>query len=265
MLAVAGILTNDLLSLSEKWWIPDNSDHLAPGTEYPGGVRTLVEIAVMAVAESFRIQAFTKEGPGAKAFDPANMNSAEAKLKEIKNGRLAMIAFLGFTSQAAVRGLGPLECLKLHLSAPAQNNIFTSAVGNEATVAVVALAVAPIIIRFFKEKAGDDDEFRPVRCRWRIPVPCCFFGPWFRAGVFSRACSPRAAADPVVSSSPVEGWRLLPAFRERSLVVCGGVQACYSGRRLPQKLRRCICKYILRSRFFFGGPGSASVSCNHNL
>lgn len=241
-LAVAGILTNDLLGLSEKWWIPDNTDHLAPGTEYPGGVRVALEIVFMAVVESFRIQvsdspsvtllqrlqctrppparrrirphnrprsrphsrrpqSFAKSGPGTKAFDPANMNSAEAKLKEIKNGespdsatlcltaallalacrsqftlqmqgagarttsdapppltpsscagRLAMIAFLGFTSQAAVRGLGPIECLQLHLSAPGANNIFTSQVGTEATAAVVALSIAPTIIKFYKDK-----------------------------------------------------------------------------------------------------------------
>lgn len=33
-----------------------------------------------------------------------------------------MLAFLGFSSQAAVRGLGPIECLKLHLEDPAHNN-----------------------------------------------------------------------------------------------------------------------------------------------
>lgn len=72
-----------------------------------------------------------------------------------------MIAFLGFTSQAAVRGLGPVECLKLHLADPARNNIFTSSVGTEATVGVIALAIAPTVIKFIKDKSGEDD-FRPI-------------------------------------------------------------------------------------------------------
>lgn len=34
----------------------------------------------------------------------------------------AMLAFVGFCSQAAVRGLGPIDCLKLHLEDPWRNN-----------------------------------------------------------------------------------------------------------------------------------------------
>ena len=63
-------------------------------------------------------QAFDKEGPGAKAFDPMGMKSDKTMLNEVKNGRLAMIAFLGFTSQAAVRGMGPIESLQAHIADP---------------------------------------------------------------------------------------------------------------------------------------------------
>lgn len=173
-----------------------------------------------------------KNGPGAKAFDPAGMNGNEAKLKEIKNGaqltlrppaltrrprstrrlltwaadrtpagRLAMVAFLGFTSQAAVRGLGPIECLKLHLSAPAKENIFTSAVGTEATIGVIVLAIAPIILKFYKEKAGEDD-FRPIP--WRV----------FDPGHLIPRCTPAratwAAPRPGVSS----------CLRRRAAICC---------------------------------------------
>jgi hypothetical protein len=55
-------------------------------------------------------------------FDPMGMRSEETKLKELKNGRLAMLAFIGFCSQAAVRGLGPVDCLKQHIADPWNNN-----------------------------------------------------------------------------------------------------------------------------------------------
>jgi hypothetical protein len=59
---------------------------------------------------------------GSFPFDPMGMRSEKTKLNELKNGRLAMLAFVGFCSQAAVRGLGPIDCLKLHLEDPWNNN-----------------------------------------------------------------------------------------------------------------------------------------------
>ena len=115
MAAVAGILTTELIGAGGNWWSPDASAHVANGAPT---ARVFIEASLMAVAESFRLKAFDANGPASKAFDPANMNSEEARQKEVKNGRLAMVAFLGFTSQAAVRGLGPIACLKAHLADP---------------------------------------------------------------------------------------------------------------------------------------------------
>ena len=85
------------------------------------------------------------------------------KVKEVKNGRLAMMAFLGMVSQYAVTGTSPLEGLKAHMANPTQVNIFTSAVGGEFTAAIMFASVAPCYF-LLKDTIGDgkDDEFRPI-------------------------------------------------------------------------------------------------------
>jgi len=47
----------------------------------------------------------------------------EVQTKEIKNGRLAMVAFVGFIIQAQATGQGPLANLAAHLSNPFGQNI----------------------------------------------------------------------------------------------------------------------------------------------
>jgi len=160
MMAVAGILFTDLVGAGD-WWT-------AGAKEYSLDTKTqlAVEIPVMAVLEAMRVKGWEKTGTsgafGMHPFDPMGMASDEKKLKEVKNARLAMVAFLGFASQAAVRGMGPIECLKLHLEDPGHNNIFTSAVGPEATVACMVLGITPVILEAKKALGDNDEEFRPI-------------------------------------------------------------------------------------------------------
>lgn len=56
-------------------------------------------------------------------FDPLGLTSDDTKLKEIKNGRLAMVGMLGLEVQNHVTGESPLANLAAHLADPLHVNI----------------------------------------------------------------------------------------------------------------------------------------------
>lgn len=113
----------------------------------------VLEIVLVAFAEHRRGQDYWKPGygsktpllglekvlggsgdpayPGGPFFNVLGLGKDEASLKvlktkEIKNGRLAMLAVLGFFIQAIVTGEGPVDNLLAHLSDPVASNVLTN-------------------------------------------------------------------------------------------------------------------------------------------
>lgn len=142
MLGIVGCIVPELISPSnpsafEPVWFKAGAQIFSDaGIDYlglPGLINAhniyavaAVQLVLMGGAELARSKAAPKDidslYPGGKTFDPLGFSSdaesfADLKVKEIKNGRLAMLAMAGLFAQGAVTGVGPIQNLHdfLHL------------------------------------------------------------------------------------------------------------------------------------------------------
>merc|ERR1719335_1072260 len=135
MLGMAGALAVEVLGYGNWYDAPLAAKQTYFGIDVPLDLNTLIaiEFITMAAVEARRFDESDPEKKLYPGFDAIGLvkESKEfdsMKVKEIKNGRLAMISFLGFIAQHAATGKSPLTNLRDHLSDPLHINVSSNGV-----------------------------------------------------------------------------------------------------------------------------------------
>eukprot|EP00271_Cylindrocystis_brebissonii_P013081 TRINITY_DN32655_c0_g1_i1.p1 TRINITY_DN32655_c0_g1~~TRINITY_DN32655_c0_g1_i1.p1 ORF type:complete len:252 (-),score=46.89 TRINITY_DN32655_c0_g1_i1:452-1207(-) len=146
MLGVAGILIPEILTTAgvinvPKWYDAGKAEYFAPASTLFVIEFLLFHYVEVRRWQDIRFPGSVSEDPIFKGnklppgevgypggiFNPLGFaSSLEAKEKEIANGRLAMLAFLGFVVQSRITAAGPYDNLLAHLSDPWHNTVFQS-------------------------------------------------------------------------------------------------------------------------------------------
>merc|ERR1711977_262739 len=135
MLGVAGAIAVEALGFGNWYDVPLAAEQTYFGLKVPLDLNSLVaiEFITMAAVEARRFDETDIEKklyPGFDIIGVAKESSKfeSMKIKEIKNGRLAMISFLGFVAQHAATGKTPLTNLRDHLADPLHINVSSNGI-----------------------------------------------------------------------------------------------------------------------------------------
>merc|ERR1712118_247558 len=135
MLGVTGALGVEALGFGNWYDVPLAAKQTYFGVEVPLDLNSLIaiEFVTMAAVEARRFDETDPEKklyPGFDAIglvkEPKEFDSM--KIKEIKNGRLAMVSFVGFIAQHAATGKTPLVNLSDHLADPFHTNVSSNGI-----------------------------------------------------------------------------------------------------------------------------------------